>query len=492
MMAENNKNIEGLVVDADSIKEFDLPDPVTVELDKDGNKIIKPLKNEKLADAMGLELDPDADVGDVQETAIEQEVVEDVQEIVEDEVVEPAPVVKDEVVEPAPEPIQETVEETPVVEKAEEPKTIEATDDEINTILGLDETEKLERKEGTRNIDDLVGINLEEEINMVRDEINQYQTEKIKRVPKKINLSDLSIVERNAIQQNNDLKSALYTGKASFTIAATKSGYSASMLPLVHKDAQRILYSSLDPVSQQKETYKIIHEKMYDIGVDRMKKDFNYWLKNTAAEDIDTFYYGVYCSTFPDGGTLEVQCDECGHSTGYTIPHDNLITTEDPNTRALSNDIIREVVDEDTMKKYSLINKNETYLLEDSGMIIEVKTPTLYDLLDIMRNVREEKIKRDPNSVTNMLYVERILLPNKSIEGQYSQVTDRRRILHIIDNLSLDDAELVNTIIGELIEIHRLTFSVKSLVCESCGASMNDLDFNIEDVLFTAIFDRYQ
>ena len=468
--------------DLDDLKNFELPKPIKVTVTKNdkGEEVMnmtETTESEIVSEALGLT--SDVITKEVKEEINIEEAIEDIFTIGET-------------------PVIDTVEETPVkLELKEEVKTEdhidlkevnEATDAEINDVLGLDIIVEEEDSFLSK-----IDLNLDNEISMVKDEILAYsQQEKPKRVPKKVDISAITITDRNAIQQNGDLKSALYTGKATFSIAATKSGYSANLLPLVHKDAQRILYSSLDPVSQQRETFKIVHEKILESGVARVKGDFNYWLKNTAAEDIDTFYYGIYCSTFPDGGNLQVQCGDCGHATGYTIPHSNLVTVEDPGTKERANTIIREVRDEADMRKYSLINTNESYLLEDSGMIIEVKTPSLADLLDIMRNVREEKIKRDRISVTNMLYIEKILLPNKSISGQYSKVVDRKRILHIVDNLSLDDAELVNAIIGELINTHRLSYTVKGLVCSSCGEQIEAQDFSIEDVLFSAIFAKYQ
>ena len=495
---ENEKNL-GVITSAEpDLSDFELPEPITVTVDKDGKQkteviteaeFTAPKVKEDVIVESTVMFNPEVDFetlpsGNHVVYANDEETVKEIVEIMTNPTEEQLEDIKTILnLDPQPE-LEDITTKLPSIK--EEKITIEKLDitEEISEV-------HVEGKSDPINIDDLVNIKLEQELSMEADDYKQND-DRPSRIAKKIDITNLVISERNAIQQNTDIKAALLVGKASFTVAAPKSGYPVSMLPLVHKDAQRILYSTLDPVSQQREMYKIIHEKIYSSGVERIKRDFNYWLKNTAAEDIDTLYYGVYCSTFPDGGNLQVTCSECLETTGYVIPHDNLVSSEDPQIRNLVSDIIRTVNTEEGMKKYSLVGENETYLLEESGIVVEVKTPTLADLLDIMRSVKEEKIKRDRISVTNMLYINKILIPNKTIKGQYSQITDRKTILHIIDNLSLDDAQLVNNIIGDLIENHRLSYKVKDITCAKCGAIIDDQDFSMEEILFTAIFDKYQ
>lgn len=307
---------------------------------------------------------------------------------------------------------------------------------------------------------------------------------------KSVDLTKLTILDRNAIEKEKDLKSVLYGGKSAFQIVAAQSGYMAKVIPLVNKDVINLLYSNLSSYEYRKTIFKVIYDKVVGFSVGNLT--FEEWLKNTSVGDIETFYYGIYCATFPNDGTFTFACPNCGEEQSFRISHNNLLkTTDKKKMKELINDVSKNSRSKEDMIKYSLINKTEGFELEDSGIIMELRTPSLWDLLEIFRTVPENVIDRDEDSVNCMLYIKRFLIPSKTDEGNgYTEQSDGQEVLRIIDNLSIDDATSLKNSLREREDANRLSYSIKNLTCSKCKKEVKDTPISIEDILFTLIFEK--
>ena len=346
---------------------------------------------------------------------------------------------------------------------------------------------------------DFDDVTFERKVDFNLDDVDDDETvvaipaEEDKKKPKKkkkVDLDKLDIVdERDPISRQREIKNALYGNKSMFQIVAAQSGYSATMAPLVHKDAINILYTNLSRYEYKKNLYKVIYEKIVDFSAGKMT--FEEWLKETSVEDLETFYYGVYCATFPDQGTLSIQCPHCHDERSVKIPNLNLKkTTNRKEMNKLIADVAANATTREKMKEYSLIGKNEAFELEDSKIVVELRTPSLYDSLELLRLVPEEIIDKDITSLTNMLYINRILVKRK--DGKYIEQTDRQEILRTVDGLSIDDAQSLEELVSSRVDEHRITYSIKNYKCDNCGKEIKDIPISIEDILFTLIYDKIQ
>lgn len=330
----------------------------------------------------------------------------------------------------------------------------------------------------------------------VPDTAAQVAEEPRKKKTKKVDISKLSIVEeRDPITKQRELKNALFGNKSAFLIIAAQSGYAAQVAPLVHKDALNILYSNLSRYEYKKNLYKVIYEKIISFSVGKMT--FDEWLKNTSIEDLETFYYGIYCATFPDEGTLTLTCPDCGKSENYRVSNLNLTKTTDRKAmKKLIEEVSKNAISMDAMKQYSLIGKNDAFMLDGSGFIVELKTPSLWDSLELLRLVPEDVIDRSPTNVTNMLYINRILVPKKPggtiKDSSYVEHADRQELLRIVDNLSIDDAQEIQDAVDERVESHKISYSIKNYKCSNCGKEIKEIPISIEEILFTLIYDKIQ
>jgi hypothetical protein len=308
---------------------------------------------------------------------------------------------------------------------------------------------------------------------------------------KKVDINNVSIVDGTALDKDKDLRAALFGGKSAFQIVAAQSGYMAKVIPLVHKDTINLLYSNLSRYEYRKAVYKVIFDKIVSISSEKMT--FEEWLKNTTVEDIETFYYGVYCATFPNEGTFTFTCPECGEETTMKIGNNNLFkTTDKAKMKKLINEVSKNALSPEARKKYSLVGKTESFQLTDSKIIMELRTPSLWDSLEILRVVPERIIDKDTVSVTNMLYIKRFLIPSKIQEGSYTEQTDSQELLNIIDNLSIDDANELQDAVSERVDENRITYSIKNITCPKCKHEVKETPISIEDILFTQIFEKAQ
>lgn len=365
--------------------------------------------------------------------------------------------------------------------------------DKIKEMLGLTEN----RVDKEFDVSDVIEKEVEFDFNKHIEDtaassaVPETKVEKeVVKKAKKIDLTKLNVVDKNALEKEKDLKSVLYGGKTAFQIAAAQSGYLAKVIPLVNKDVINLLYSTLSTYEYRKTVFKVIYDKTVGFSVGNFT--FEEWLKNTSVADIETFYYGIYCATFPNEGKFTFTCPECGHEETFKINHNNLLKTADKaKMKKLVNEVSKNSRSKEDMYKYSLINKTEGFELEDSGIIMELRTPSLWDLLEIFRTVPDNVIDRDEDSVNCMLFIKKFLIPTKTEEGiSYTEQTDGQEVLRIIDNLSIDDATSLKNSLVEREESNRISYSIKNLKCSSCGKEVKDTPISIEDILFTLIFEK--
>jgi hypothetical protein len=381
--------------------------------------------------------------------------------------------------------VQEPEVQTEVEPEAEEPANdIQQVEEvELSAEEGVEEPETAE--EGQEMVDNNKII--PEAVNSVT---NQQKQPEQKSRPKPVDLSKLTILSKTEMDKEKDLRQALYNNKSAFQIVAAQSGYVAKVTPLVHRDTVNLLDSSLSRYEYKKAVYKTVHDKVLDTSVGKM--DFEPWLKNTTVEDMETFYYGVYSATFPNEGTFRYTCSKCGKEHDYKVNHANLIkTTDRESMKKLIDDVSRNSTSPEKMKEFSLINKNQAIELGQSRLVVDLRTPSLQDSLEILRTVPEKTIDKDAITITNILYINRVLIPAKESSG-YTEESNKTSILRIIDNLSIEDANDLQKAVYDRVDENRITYSIKNIKCSDCAHEEREIPISIEDILFTLIFEKAQ
>lgn len=386
--------------------------------------------------------------------------------------------------------VSEEVEEVAEVKEPEETKTFKIAKKLLDENLSEDgdlpplvEDESIEKEVEVDYFEDL------KEETMI-DELLEDEEETPKRRAKVVDLESLHVINKTEMDKERDLRNALYGNKAAYQIVAAQSGYMAKVLPLVHKDIINILRENVNRFEHQKSLYRVIWDKIHDTSVGKMS--FEQWLRNTSVEDIETFYYGLYASTFPNEGSFRYTCPHCGVEHDYKVNHGNLIkTTDKDKMKELISKVSRDATTMEKMKEFSLIGKTQAIQLGDSGLIVELRTPSLFDLLEILRTVPEKTINRDAESIVYMLYVNKVYIPAKDESGYYEE-NIKSSILRIIDNLPIDDANEFKDAVDDRVDENRITYSLKNIKCVECGQEVKDIPISIENLLFTLIFEKAQ
>ena len=363
--------------------------------------------------------------------------------------------------------------------------------EELLKAVGIDVEPAEKVINGKDVIETTVPFNFDEASDKTKVSATELITEAVKpKEAKKIDLNSLNIVDTIATEKEKDLRIALYGSKSAFQVVAAQSGYMAQIAPLVHKDIISLMTSNLSRYERQKAIYKVMYDKLVNISCGKLS--FEEWLKCTSSGDIESLYYGLYCSTFPGLGTFTFECPDCEEQTTMKIDNANLVkTANNDKMKKLINKVSKNVLSKEEMRKYSLIGKYEGYKLTDSGIVMEVRTPSLWDVLDMLQKVPEKLIDRDATSAEYMLYINRFLIPIKDTNN-YSEERDRQEILRIIDNLSLDDSQELQNAIQAKYEENRISYSIKNIKCPKCHAEFKDTEISIEDILFTLIYEKAQ
>lgn len=307
---------------------------------------------------------------------------------------------------------------------------------------------------------------------------------------KEVDINNIRIVEKRALETNQLLMNALKPQKSSssFEIVASQSGYSCKVSPLNNRDSFNILNSSSSEYENNRSTYKVIYDKIIEFSCGKMT--FEQWLANTSVADLETFYYGLYCATFLDQGSFKFTCPDakCGHQTEQIIRNDSLKQVADfDEMTKLSKKITEESNSIAKMKELSLLNNAAPIELKNSGFIMELKIPSLLDFLDLYRTVPSQDIRtRSDADINSLLCISGMLIPDGN--GAYVPDIDKRDILQVIDNLSLYDAASLRKTIIEILNKYHVTYKIKSVKCAKCGKEIKDVPIDLRSILFTEIF----
>lgn len=296
----------------------------------------------------------------------------------------------------------------------------EKTNLKVSEMLGLQENPVDKDIEVGDAIESAIDFDFEK---MYRDQEESMQKKEVKpekRQIKKVDLSKLNIVSTNELEKEKILRNALFGQSSVYQVVAAQSGYLAKVRPLVNKDGLNILSSNLSRYEYRKLMFKVIYDKIVAFSCGPMS--FEEWLKNTSIEDVETFYYGIYCVTFPKQGSFTYTCPQCKEEHTITIGNNTLVKTSDnEKMRNHIREVSKNANSREAMEKYSLIKTSDAYELSDSGIVAEIRTPTLWDFLEILRTVPEAVIDRNASSVTDMLYIKRFLIPTND---SYAEQTD--------------------------------------------------------------------
>lgn len=308
----------------------------------------------------------------------------------------------------------------------------------------------------------------------------------------KVDLNNIKIKEvQNPMHLHKNLET-LSNNTPVFQIVAIHSGYVAYMSGITIPDMVAISSSNVDIHTHKLTILKIIHSHIEHTSLGKIS--FQEWLSITAIEDYSTFLYGIYCATYPDDNEFKITCGSCRKDTPVVVNNASLISTFD---MKLSVDRVKKIIDNSNnladLAKLSLINETTRIQLNVSKSIIDIKSPSLSEQLDLYKKLNTD-ILNDPAyraSTTFFLYVKNLytldILELQEGNIVFNPINEIERKLEIIHGLCREDGAQLSKAIQNEITKYTVDYVIKSLKCTRCNADIPKIPVNIETILFTQI-----
>lgn len=284
---------------------------------------------------------------------------------------------------------------------------------------------------------------------------------------------------------------------AVFKIAALQSGYTAEIGALAFEDISRIQASAVDAHAARVKLLKTLHSRIQEFSCGPIK--FQDWLKQTAQGDYDTLMYGLYAATYPGENEFDVRCRHCGHDNKISVEVGQLARVE-------SNDVygeIRKLLDPKTDFKgaiqNSLVGRTVQRKLPQSGIIVEIRNPSMQDYLDGVQwfvNAQDKTTGSLPPDIagaevirTLTMYVPRILVPAPG-GSNYLPVTDQGARANLIGRLPRADGQALTDAVDAESKRLEVSYTLPDYNCASCGKKNEELFLDFEALLFIKLREK--
>lgn len=313
------------------------------------------------------------------------------------------------------------------------------------------------------------------------------------RSAKKIKLSDLKISSVKTEDEKTQNILDLISSKPRAAFIATQSGYSGTIEPLTMRDFVTIYNSNLDSVEGKKMLISTIYKKIKETNCTPGKKmNFEMWKEKTSIGDLQSFYYALYCATFPDQGSFVYECPKCGEVVKSKILNDSLITSSDNDYIKQVRELIKTKCNSiETMDEYSLMNPKNNDLFEcpSGDVVFELTTPSIKTFLGIHEIIDAKTLSTIGVDLLNeILHINRMFLKNK--DGEFVEYQDKTSILALLSSISNDDQFVIREEVYKRMEEQYVYYSIKNPKCTNCNHKMNEIRLNMENLLFTLIFEK--
>lgn len=314
-----------------------------------------------------------------------------------------------------------------------------------------------------------------------------------------VDLDELEFENTSAELQKNTIESIF--GKIStYEVVCIQSGYSVTLSSLTYKDILTITNASVSSYETRKNLFETIHKKIEKMSFcGKNKPKFEDWMKMTSYGDLETLLYGIYCATFQEKSTVSFDCPYCDEEVVATIDNSSLVQVEG-NKNELSKEINEISLHSDSIEKvseFSLVSTDENnkkrniknIILPSSKFIFSLKLPTMHDVLNILKTVDETVLGKLSADVFNMLLVIPFISVKKE-NGKYFSIGHKNDILHMIEELSVDDISVLKTAVYNLLEQKHIYYQINKQTCPNCKKDIFNIPLNIEDLLFFQISEK--
>jgi len=304
-----------------------------------------------------------------------------------------------------------------------------------------------------------------------------------------VDLNNINIVDKNALKQVEDLSFVFEKSIPTFKVTCCQSGYNAALSGLTLSEKNAITNSNLNLFESKQRLYKTIYNKIQALSFSP-KPTFDEWLTLTSFGDISTLLFGIYCQTFIDNNEFDITCGNCKKVTGVTIDNQSLIEVRDKEVFGRIEDQVINATTREELQKISILGKYERILLNDSKIVVDVGSPSLWDQLSLIKRANPKLLEDYTDIFAAMLYIKNIFMLDSRTTydtgvPHYYKITHDDRKLDILLKLSNNDGEQLETAINKALNKYRIDYEIHNVKCSNCGEKLPNIPVDIETILFT-------
>lgn len=375
--------------------------------------------------------------------------------------------------------------------------------------------EQHEENKNNEPVNDINEDETEEDPGMTKDEFNQKyneavvvidkagfgrvinftpeEHEKLEKV-KKIKLEEIENISLDTIKTKKPKKKDIdkiikrITNVATTNIVLPISGYTAEIKGCSAYELISLIDSNDNALLNAQNKWSLIHSKIENTSIGKM--EFNDFLLNTAANDYNTFIYGLLCSTYPDDDTIPLTCDKCNKSFDHHYSVKSLIRAEAMEEKL--QDTIMTIVDnsisEQAAKKIhdeSLISQVKRVKLPHSGIIAEIYVQSAYDLINkSIKDLTDNTDEKYAQTAVLSTLINNFYVPDPDEPGTYFEVTSGADISKTIYTLNEVDVLVIRKLGEDLLNNMAISYGLMNVTCPHCGNYIPFIEMELENILF--------
>lgn len=338
--------------------------------------------------------------------------------------------------------------------------TVEKKSNFKDVIVEETEEEQTEVKESKEPLIDLNSIRIKK----VNDSSKKYEEIKHKR-------------RKSEVLNQVVLKHSAYTAKM--------AGFSSPEL----RNASRTI-GSLDAYGRANYKFSKLYEKLRDTSAGRLTYDE--FLKATSLMELNTLYFGAYCSTNPDTNKYPAECTFCKKKFEFDYSNRKLMIIKDDKREDVTEDVLGVIKSQNKAKELianSDVNTITRKYLNESGDIVDLRHPSLYNQLeDTLSNVDEQMVEDNMEIVNTLPFIDKIYVLSDP-DDRESEYIPLENLEDIIEELSMLDPEDDNALaeaINKIVEdADGIQYGFKGVVCPHCNKVQEEVIIpSMESLLF--------
>lgn len=316
-------------------------------------------------------------------------------------------------------------------------------------------------------------------------------------------VSEVKVLDINAIRAKKSEKSfqdvvrEVDTKGSRTTICFPGSGIKAQMKGMSYGEYADVALS-MDNVTfdQYYKRLSVIYNKMVNISTGPFES-FEDFLKNFAYTDIQMALYGLYVATEKENQSIQLRCGNrsCDKNFDHIFNTRSVLRLDkcaDTFLNKMKEIATAPAADYDKIRDNSVVQNSKFLEMPDSKYIVEIGIASAYDFLyNFIPLMDEDTFKEAFGEDYNDLYLENILLltsvrsvhvPDEN--GDYIECTGYKDILDAIYNLTPEEAKIIAAYTAKIQSEYEVTFSFGRVVCPHCGNVTEDMEVNMDDLVF--------